>query len=247
VTDDEAAQFRHELFKVHFPGLYDWWNTLPAPQDTWRVWRETLRPYTFEECMSVVRRWSDGTLKPFEQYERERVHLLVRAIVLRDRDLARAQESRVEHLAHVPATRSRLPSLAPVLHECVQMAGRGEDPESIEAYIAAQCPTAAAYDGPRYDCHACMDRQVVEIWHPSEVVRIVEDEGYRATRTCTVECSCSNRELAPRYARAVRYRPDRHCRVTPWDTVAAKRETLRGWLAERRKIENHPNYHHEFA
>jgi hypothetical protein len=86
VTDSEFSQFAKRLF-VSFPGLWEWLQSnSPDPKATQEVWRETLRPYTFIECLDVLEAWTTGKLKPFEAYERDKVHLIIRSIASRNRD-----------------------------------------------------------------------------------------------------------------------------------------------------------------
>lgn len=86
MTDQEFEKWSKRLF-VAFPSLWSWLqDNSPSPKETQAIWRETLRPYTFIECLQVVADWSDGTLKMIEAYERDKVHLHVAAIVGLRRD-----------------------------------------------------------------------------------------------------------------------------------------------------------------
>lgn len=243
MTDDEAKQFRHELIDVRFPSLGEWFDGLRDKNATWRVWCEVLNRYSFDECMSVIRRWSDGTLEPFKPYERERVHLFIQAIILRDRDRLRGTAREAEPESFSTA---RVAPMGPVIANCLAMASEGVSEAEIQKYIDRECPTSPAYEQPRYKCLACLDRGLVEIWHPAEVARFVNGLKPKPTCLCTVQCSCSDPQLDKRYQRDVKYDPTKHCRVAGWDSMEQKREALTSWLAERRKIENHPNYSSEF-
>lgn len=86
MTNDEFTKFASRLF-VAFPGLWEWLQSnSPDPRATQEVWRETLRPYSYLECLDVLECWTSGKLKPFEAYERDKVHLIIRAIIARNRD-----------------------------------------------------------------------------------------------------------------------------------------------------------------
>ena len=81
MTNDEFATFAKRLF-VAFPSLWEWLqNNSPDAKATQDVWRETLRAYTLSECLRVIGDWSSGERPAFEAYERDKVHLLVRAMV----------------------------------------------------------------------------------------------------------------------------------------------------------------------
>lgn len=85
MTNQEFAQFADKLF-IAFPSLHEWMEATYKPQDTQRLWRSTLSEFTLAECISVLERWTSGELAPFEAYERDKVHLIVRAICAADRD-----------------------------------------------------------------------------------------------------------------------------------------------------------------
>lgn len=110
MTDDEFKRFSIRLGSA-FPSLWDWLSDKsPDMGGTLAVWRDCLRPYRLDECLDVVDRWSTGRLKPFENYERDRVHLLVRAIVERDRDITRKLETKQADLVRYDLRRKRGPA-----------------------------------------------------------------------------------------------------------------------------------------
>lgn len=95
MTNQEFAAWADKLF-VAFPSLHEWLQGTYKPEETQRVWRATLSHFTFDECISVVNRWTSGALEPFAAYDRDKVHLFVRAICSADRDRAgkkKAQET----------------------------------------------------------------------------------------------------------------------------------------------------------
>lgn len=241
MTNAEAKEFWRQLMKVHFPGLHAWWESLPEPTETWGVWREALRPYSYDECMSVVRRWSDGTLKPFEQYERERVHLLIRAIIERDRSIQQRKAECQQLATPMAPQRYHAGAAAPVLAECIAMAKNGAPVVEIEDYLDSQCPTSPAYDQPSYQCLACYDRGHVIIWSPADVARWVS--GHKPWPTCEVAIDCSCQAESQR----VKYDPSKHCRIDREHTRRQAIEALHAWFVERGKLQNHSNYNHDFA
>jgi hypothetical protein len=86
MTDQEFPVFTKRLF-VAFPSLWTWLqDNSPDPKETQSIWRNTLRPYSIDECLGVVEAWASGALKPFEAYERDKVHLAIRAIISAQRD-----------------------------------------------------------------------------------------------------------------------------------------------------------------
>jgi hypothetical protein len=247
MTDEEARQFRHELTLVHFPALGEWFGSLADPKATWAVWANVLRPYSLEECRSVLQRWSDGTLEPFKHFERERVHLFIRAILERDRSKERAKEVNEETCR--PVVGGGGSPVAPALAQAIKMAREGFSQAAIAKFIDESFPTKPEYDQPRFHCAACLDRGVVEIWHPAEVARVASGVKDNPTCFCTVDCNCeaSKQDIHKDYKRDVQFDPTRHCRVNGWDSLDSKRQILRKWIDERRKIENHPNYSPDFV
>jgi hypothetical protein len=77
MTQNEFVGWSSRLF-VAFPSLNEWLaKNSPDKNATLRVWFGVLAKYTLAECDWVLDGWSTGKLKPFEAYERDKVHLLV--------------------------------------------------------------------------------------------------------------------------------------------------------------------------
>jgi hypothetical protein len=236
MTDDEAKQFRMQMLDVAFPQLGAWFETLPHKIATWKVWVQCLRPYTLTECLSVLSRWSDGTLQPFEAYERERVHLLIRAIVERDRSRAKAKGENEATCKPVIAVAGSL--VSPVLAKAVDMAKKGFSTESIQQLIDDEFPTLTE-DETRHQCHACLDRKYVEIWSPAEVQRFIQQVKPEPTCTSVIDCSCTDKYH--------KYDPAKHCRLLGYETLSERRQKLVSWLQDRNRVEHHYNYNPEFS
>jgi hypothetical protein len=93
MTDAEFPVFTKRLF-IAFPSLWTWLqDNSPDPKETQAIWRNTLRPYSIDECLAVVEAWTTGELEPFAAYELDKVHLCVRSIISRRRD-QRARHSK---------------------------------------------------------------------------------------------------------------------------------------------------------
>ena len=92
MTNADFATFIDRLF-IAFPSLHEWLQATYKPEETQRLWRQTLSPYTLPEALSVIDRWTTGVLKPFAAYERDCVHLLIRSICEADRDRQRKRTS----------------------------------------------------------------------------------------------------------------------------------------------------------
>lgn len=91
MTDSEFEVFARRLF-ISFPSLYEWLSGTIDPPATQAVWRNTLRPYQLSECMGIVDDWSAGNSKPFEAYERDKVHLIIRAMISLQHDRSRKRK-----------------------------------------------------------------------------------------------------------------------------------------------------------
>ena len=91
MTNDEYNVWAKRLF-VCFPSLEDWLQKTTSPIETQKVWRRCLEPYSLAECMQVVDEWSTGAREPFAAYERDHVHLRVRARIEQDRDKQRRRD-----------------------------------------------------------------------------------------------------------------------------------------------------------
>ena len=110
MTDREFETFSKNLF-VAFPSLYEWLQSAsPDPAATKAIWRETLRPYLLAECLGIIDDWNTGKSKPFEAYERDKVHLIIRSMVGLKRDRQRKREENAgrskeyEQLPNTPFT-----------------------------------------------------------------------------------------------------------------------------------------------
>ncbi len=92
MTNEEFSTWSRRLF-IAFPSLWDWLQAnSPSPLETQAIWRKCLEPYTLDECSQVLDEWSAGTREPFAAYERDKVHLRVRARIEQDRDRQRKRD-----------------------------------------------------------------------------------------------------------------------------------------------------------
>jgi hypothetical protein len=80
MTDKEFETFARRLF-ISFPSLYEWLSGTLDPAATQAIWRDTLRPYSLADCLGVIDDWNTGRQKPFEAYERDKVHLIIRSMI----------------------------------------------------------------------------------------------------------------------------------------------------------------------
>jgi hypothetical protein len=95
LTNPEFATFIDRLF-IAFPSLHEWLQATYKPEETQRLWRQTLAAYTLPEALSVITRWTTGKLEPFKAYERDQVHLMVRSICELDRDRQHKKQSQAD-------------------------------------------------------------------------------------------------------------------------------------------------------
>ena len=87
MTNDEFREFMRQL-QASFPSLYEWLAGLECSRETQGVWRTALQRYSLVEVSSVIQRWSTGQLGAFAWYDRDKVHLLIRAVIEGDRSRA---------------------------------------------------------------------------------------------------------------------------------------------------------------
>ena len=94
MSEEEFKDFVRQLYGT-FPGLKEW--VLKNAGDdvviTHRAWYTTLRSCTKLECMSVLAGWLNGKFPVFAAYERDKIALVIRAIVHGER----AKASRFNH------------------------------------------------------------------------------------------------------------------------------------------------------
>lgn len=91
MTNDEFAKWMNRLW-VAFPATKKWFDELEHSDETQRVWRDCLGPYSFQDCLEVLADWSTGQLDAFKAYERDKVHLLIRAVCEGNRSKQRRRE-----------------------------------------------------------------------------------------------------------------------------------------------------------
>ena len=89
MTNEEFASFTSRLFTA-FPCMWDWLQSnSPDPLGTQAIWRDTLRPYTANECLLVLESWVSGRRPAPKAYERSHVALMVKQSIEFDRDKQR--------------------------------------------------------------------------------------------------------------------------------------------------------------
>lgn len=132
MTNDEFIIFARRLF-VSFPTLSEWLNaTSPDPSATQEIWRETLRPYTLAECLGIVDDWNTGKSQPFAAYDRDKVHLIIRAMIGFQRDKQRKRNEvanrskEYESLPNTPYTDATMVSVFKKLSSLYGKLQRGD-------------------------------------------------------------------------------------------------------------------------
>jgi hypothetical protein len=92
MTEQEFSQWGEEFFS-RFPSVNEWlMRSSPNLERTLKYWRETLEPFSLEECNQVLEDWlKDGT-KAFEAYERDNIPLSIRQTIARNRTQHRERE-----------------------------------------------------------------------------------------------------------------------------------------------------------
>lgn len=126
MTADEFRAELRQLFRA-FPGLWDWLQSTADPAGTQEVWRKCLEGYSATEVALVVERWSTGQLEAFKAYERDHVHLMLRAVIEGDRLKAlksERQDSDREYWRDESRRRNRTGGVAEGLAETLSCAGK---------------------------------------------------------------------------------------------------------------------------
>jgi hypothetical protein len=91
LTNQEFETFINRLF-VSFPSLYEWMSGTIDPEATQKIWRESMRTITLAEALGVIDDWNTGKAKPFEAYERDKVHLIIKSMIGLQRDRQRKRD-----------------------------------------------------------------------------------------------------------------------------------------------------------
>jgi hypothetical protein len=96
MTEQECEEFFEQVM-IAFPGVGQWLrDNSPDPAATLQVWGQSLEIVTSEEALSVLRRWSNGTLPAPIGYQRELFAVHLRQTVLADRNKRFREESQFE-------------------------------------------------------------------------------------------------------------------------------------------------------
>jgi len=132
MTDSEFTIFARRLF-VSFPALLEWLNVnSPDPAATQSIWRETLRPYALSDCLGIIDDWNTGRREPFQAYERDKVHLIVRSMVglkldrQRKRDEVFNRSKEYDALPNTPYTDATMASVFKTMLPLYGKLQRGE-------------------------------------------------------------------------------------------------------------------------
>lgn len=126
MTNDEFREFMRQL-QASFPSLYEWLAGLECSRETQGVWRTALKRYSLDEVSSVIERWSTGQLGAFAWYDRDKVHLLIRAVIEGDRSKASKADREStdrEYWRDESRRRNRTGSFADGLAETLSHAGK---------------------------------------------------------------------------------------------------------------------------
>ena len=138
MTDSEARDFWKQAF-VHFPGDWQWLQQYsPDTSGTLAVWTEALRNVTANEAMSVLVRWSNGTLEPPKEiWEKEIFHLHVLQTVRKDRSERRRRTTQdVDRPVKVVRLRDLIPCFGPYQDDVSAVARSNREPEEIDRILA---------------------------------------------------------------------------------------------------------------
>lgn len=140
MTDPEFEVFARRLF-ISFPSLYEWLSGTIDPPATQAIWRNTLRQYSLAECLGIIDDWNTGKSKPFEAYERDKVHLIIRAMIglqhdrQRKRDENAGRSADYEMLPNTPYSDATMASVYQKLRPIHKKMMNGEIGETEYAEI----------------------------------------------------------------------------------------------------------------
>ena len=259
MTNEEFATWIKRLY-VCLPSYRRWFSQLGATElDTQRLWRDALRDYSLEECVSVVERWVTGELPAPEAYSRDVTPGLIKNYIDQERAASSrlATEAREAELAaqrngigeyHKPSSRDDYRPIAPVLAKALALAKKGMPPDQVAKQIHRELP-ASRFEGPRHHCGTCCDRGMVEVWR-MDVARAVdrgELELNQARGSYMVACSCEAGDLLAkgheRWKPMPRYDEQQFC-VYRNDPIDQERSRLHDWLNERFEAKKLPEFVH---
>ena len=189
MTDTEFTTFQEQHLYVAMPSVERWLAEVHDTLATLALWREVLRPYTLEECASVVRRWAAGELDPPKAYDRDLLAACIKAVVDKDRSKLRGKIQPAE--AEQPRVRHGVSPIAPIVAEAIKLKKRGMSDAELEAFIESKV-AGSEYNQARYDCHLCRDSGLVEVWRTRVAYSV--DQGSLdsddAAGAFMVACSC---------------------------------------------------------
>lgn len=92
MNEQEFNQWGEDFFS-RYPSVNEWLKrSSPDPKRTLQYWRETLEPFSLEECTLVLEDWAHDGTEAFEAYERDKIPIAVRQTVLANRQKERDRE-----------------------------------------------------------------------------------------------------------------------------------------------------------
>jgi hypothetical protein len=191
---EEAKQFVRELITT-FPAFETAAKESPDLGATHRGWIAAWDDLSLAECQSALARLRKQGGIGWDDYRQPGP--FIRRLVLAERG-QRSEQSfadEASRFGRMARQRDYVGSpMAAVVIESIKMRQEGASQADIDAVVEAAFPTPAEYDRPRYKCHACSDRGILDAWKADIVAAIragrIRYEQLNARHVYVIACSC---------------------------------------------------------
>jgi hypothetical protein len=232
VNENESKMFVHELL-VAFPAFDDAAKSSKDLAATHRSWAAAWTELSIGECRDALRQLIvDGGIS-YDDYRAPGP--FIRRLVMFNR--TRGVKSEEERIGFKPSRKRRDYTGSPMvaaLASAMQMRSDGRSREDIDRHLESCFPVDPTNE-PRYLCHLCCDRGLVQVWRPDFVTRLAANELHRG-HTYLVACHCSsggrmNDRIKDDRKRLPVYSTGAYCRFRDVD-IDEDRSELSDWLAE---------------
>jgi hypothetical protein len=232
LTNEEGKRFVRELL-IAFPAFDDVARSSPDIGATHRSWIAAWESVTYAECSTVLRELIDSGQISYDDYRAPGP--FIRRLVMFNR--SRGVKSEEERIGFKPNRKRRDYTGSPMaaaLAKALEMRREGRSQAEIDRHLESCFPIDPTNE-PRYLCHLCCDRGLVQVWRPDFINRLPVDELHRG-HTYSVACHCSSGErmndrIKDDRKRLPVYSSGAYCRFRDVG-IEEDRSDLADWLAE---------------
>jgi hypothetical protein len=244
MNDQEWTKVRDTLLSA-FPDLMTKLSFIGGAEQvagTSRMWRETLKGCTAEECYRVIGQWVRGEKEPFRSNEWDRVALILKARIGGMRNEERLQNAPSKQKFRLRPNDSGFGVMSAIFAAIDARKSGDIDEAEVERLTEAalkQIPARDPLSGPRFNCRLCRDSGLVRVYREHSVNELKRDSQFAGIidDNDMVACNCSAGEVYSNLSKPFpRYSDGRFCMVNGV-TRSQQLAEIGDWIASSTKHE----------